>query len=231
MRYLLVVESVDDLLSLPNEEPLLMEAPNSLTLDGGGKELAELSLNVDAESRSPADRSPGEGFRNDELDPPLSDKRPYSPNFLGGGINERAGLALLLLAFELKESPPSDFLRWLTSVSGKRLYSPKRLGRPLLCEERGGLGRELGGKLSGHRPDGLSVEAALRCFCEVRPCFSNSSMSPDSFREGGRRYALAPVSNSPPEFELTPASNGLGIFPFLCAVTGLVNPGKQQRPR
>lgn len=183
MRYLLAVESVEDLLSLPNDEPLLMAAPKSLIFDGGGSELAELSLNVDAESLSPADRIRGDGFRSDELDPPLSDNRPYSPNFRGGGIIDRAGLALLLLAFELSESPQSDFLRWLTSASGRRLYSPRRLGSPLRCDERGGLGSELGGKL----PDGPSEGAALRCFCEVRPCFSSSNMSPDSCLDGGRR--------------------------------------------
>lgn len=175
MRYLLAVESVEDLLSLPSDEPLLMEAPKSLTLDGGGKELAELSLNVDAESLSPADRNLGEGFLSDELDPPLSDKRPYSPNFRGGGINERAGLALLLLALELNESPPSDFLRGLTSVSGRRLYSPRRLGRPLLCEDRGGLGRELGGKLSGHRPDGLSEGRRCVVSAKYGPAFPGAA--------------------------------------------------------
>lgn len=151
---MLVPESFDGLLSLPNDDPLLVHVvppPYKRTFDGGGNELAELSLNVDTESRSaelPL-RERADGFLNDALEPPLSDKRPYSPNFLGDGISERAGDALLLLAFELNESPPSDFLRGI-SFSGKRLYSPIRLGRPLRCdEERGGLGKELGGKLSG----------------------------------------------------------------------------------
>lgn len=104
---------MEDLLSLPNEEPLLAVAPYNLTFDGGGRELAELSLNVEAESLSPGFpiRVLLDGFLNDELEPPLSDNRPYSPNFLGGGINDRAGDPLRLLVFELKESPPSDFLR------------------------------------------------------------------------------------------------------------------------
>jgi hypothetical protein len=112
MRYLLVAESVEDLLSLPNDPPLLAAAPppNSLTLEGGGSELAELSLSVEAESRSPPLRDLWFGFLSEELDPPLSDSLPYSPNFLGG-TSDLAGDALLLLAFELSESPPSDFLR------------------------------------------------------------------------------------------------------------------------
>lgn len=147
---MLVVESFDDLLSLPKEEPLLVAAPYKRTFDGGGKELAELSLNVETESRSTEFPlcNLAEGFRNEALEPPLSDKRPYSPNFLGDGISDLAGDPLRLLAFELNESPPSDFLRGI-SFSGRRLYSPIRLGKPLRCEERGGLGRELGGKLSG----------------------------------------------------------------------------------
>lgn len=109
---------MEDLLSRPREEPLLTAAPKNFTFDGVGKELEELSLSVEAESLSPADLILG--FLNDELDPPLSDRRPYSPSFLGGGSNERAGDARLLLALELRESPPSDFLRGI-SVSGKRL--------------------------------------------------------------------------------------------------------------
>lgn len=115
-------ESFDDLLSLPSDAPLLVD-PNNLTLDGGGKELAEFSLIVDAESLSQPEldtRVLEEGFRREELDPPLSDNRPYSPSFRGGGINDLAGDARLLLAFELKESPPSDFFRG-SSESGNRL--------------------------------------------------------------------------------------------------------------
>lgn len=121
---MLAFESVEDLLSLPSDDPLLTVAPYILTLDGGGSELAELSLKVDAESLSPAlpTRVLVEGFRKDELEPPLSDNLPYSPNFLGGGIKDLAGEPLRLLVFELSESPPSDFLRCGgVSDSGRRL--------------------------------------------------------------------------------------------------------------
>lgn len=109
---------MEDLLSLPKDEPLLIEAPKSLTFDGGGSELAELSLSVEAESLSPLDLTLG--FRREELDPPLSESLPYSPSFLGGGSSDLAGDARLLLAFELKDSAPSDFLRGI-SASGRRL--------------------------------------------------------------------------------------------------------------
>lgn len=95
MRYLLEPESIDDLLSLPTEDPLLIGEflLNNRILEGDGKELAELSLKVEAESLSPPEltRGLGVGFLKDELEPPLSDNLPYSPNFRGGGIRERAG--------------------------------------------------------------------------------------------------------------------------------------------
>lgn len=115
------------MLSRPNDDPRLVVVVPAyiLTLEGGGSELAELSLSVDAESLSPALATRGllpDGFLNDELEPPLSDNRPYSPNFLGGGINDLAGDPLRLLVFELRESPPSDFLRCGgVSESGRRL--------------------------------------------------------------------------------------------------------------
>ena len=120
MRYLLLAESVDDLLSRPSEPPRrAAPPPNSRTLDGGGSELAELSLSVEAESRAPA-RPRCAGLRSDALEP-LSDSRPYSPSFLGG-TSARAGDARRLLAVELRESPPSDFLR-----GGGVSPSPRRL--------------------------------------------------------------------------------------------------------
>lgn len=121
--YLFVVESVEHLLSRPNEEPLRNEPPPyNLTLE----ELAELSLSVDAESLSP----PAELLLN----------LPYSPSFLGGGIRDLAGEALRLLLFELNESPPSDFF----SLSGNLLYSPSRRGRPDRSDDLCGRGKELG---------------------------------------------------------------------------------------
>lgn len=161
MRYLLLVESLEDLLSLPKDDPRLVELPYIRTFDGDGRELAELSLKVEAESLSPEllARVRAAGFLKEALDPPLSDKRPYSPNFLGDGIRERAGEVLRMLVLELRESAPSDFLRG-TSFSGRRLYSPRRRGRPLRCEDRGGLGNELGGKLSAHWPAVFSAFAA-----------------------------------------------------------------------
>lgn len=216
---------MDDLLSRPREDPRLVDPPNNLIFEGVGSELAELSLKVEAESRSPLPaRARNDGFLNELVEPPLSDNRPYSPNFLGGGMRERAGDALLLLAFELSDSPPSDFFRGGggASDSGKRLYR----GRPLRCAGLGGRGNELGGNVL------LSSEAdpwpsCIRCCWEARPCFSSSSISlrPD----WGSSESKTPPPPPPPP--LTPANSGLGIFPFLCAVTGLVNPGKQQRPR
>lgn len=120
---MLKLESVELLLSLPSDDPrLIEELPNKRILDGGGRELAELSLRVEAESLSPPDPTLGlDGiFLNEALDPPLSDKRPYSPSFLGGGIKDLPGEGLRLLAFELSESPPSDFFLGI-SVSGRRL--------------------------------------------------------------------------------------------------------------
>jgi hypothetical protein len=226
MRYLLVAESVEDLLSLPNDPPLLAAAPppNSLTLEGGGSELAELSLSVEAESRSPPLRDLWFGFLSEELDPPLSDSLPYSPNFLGG-TSDLAGDALLLLAFELSESPPSDFLRsGGVSPSASLLLAPRRRGRPQRCEEgRGGRGSELGAgqRLPPSEPGLRSAVSCMRCCWEARPCFSSRSMAPGSY-----------IATPPPApLPVTPANSGLGIFPFLCAATGLVNPGKQQRPR
>lgn len=111
------------LLSLPRDEPRLTdELPNRRIFEGGGRELAELSLRVEAESLSPPEPTLGlDGiFLNDALDPPLSERRPYSPNFLGGGISDLPGDGLRLLAVELSESPPSDFFLG-SSVSGKRL--------------------------------------------------------------------------------------------------------------
>lgn len=147
-------ESFDDLLlllisPLPNEEPLLLVdtvvglVANRRIFDDvvtAGNELAELSLIVEAESRSTLERilDCSDGLRNNELEPPLSDNRPYSPNLRSdkedddeGGISERAGetrrlLLLLLLAFELNESPPSDFLRIDTTASSPD-DSPNRL--------------------------------------------------------------------------------------------------------
>lgn len=109
------MESAEDLLSLPKDEPLRAGDPaNMRNLDGGGKELAELSLRVDAESRSPTELVAVLGLdgtlRNDVRES-LSDNLPYSPNFRGGGIKDLAGEARLLLALLLRESPPSDFFR------------------------------------------------------------------------------------------------------------------------
>lgn len=206
-----------------------MDPPNNLTLEGVGSELAELSLKVEAESRSPLPvLVRNDGFLNELVEPPLSDSLPYSPSFLGGGMRERAGDALRLLAFELNDSPPSDFFRGGggASDSGKRLY----LGKPLRCAGRGGRGNELGGNVllvSGVDPLPEPLASCIRCCWEARPCFSSSSISlrPDC----GRSESKTPPP--PPPLPLTPANSGLGIFPFLCAVTGLVNPGKQQRPR
>lgn len=222
---------MEDLLSRPNEDPLLVEPPNNLTFEGVGSELAELSLKVDAESRSPLPALARiDGFLSELVEPPLSDKRPYSPNFLGGGMRERAGDARRLLAFELSDSPPSDFFRG-ASDSGRRLY----LGKPLRWAGRGGRGSELGGSVllfSSEAADPAPPAAScIRCCWEARPCFSSSSISlrpPDCGRSESKTLPPPPLPPPPP---LTPANSGLGIFPFLCAVTGLVNPGKQQRPR
>lgn len=225
---------MDDLLSLPSEDPLLVDdPPNNLTLEGVGSELAELSLKVDAESRSPLPAlARNDGFRSELVEPPLSDRRPYSPNFLGGGMRERAGDARLLLAFELSDSPPSDFFRGEggASDSGSRLY----LGKPLRWAGRGGRGSELGGSVllfSEAADPAPPAASCIRCCWEARPCFSSSSISlrpPDWGRSESKTLPPPPLPLPPP---LTPANSGLGIFPFLCAVTGLVNPGKQQRPR
>lgn len=170
---------MDDLLSRPRDDPLLVDPPNSRTFVGVGSELAELSLNVDAESLSPLPALVRkDGFLNELVEPPLSDNRPYSPNFLGGGISERAGDALLLLAFELNDSPPSDFLRdeGGASDSGKRLY----LGNPLLCAGLGGRGNELGGNVllsSETDPVAEPPTSCILCCCDARPCFSSSNIS------------------------------------------------------
>lgn len=164
MRYF-PVESLAALLSLPTEEPLRVLPPKKPNFEGGGRELAEFSLTVDAESRSLPEllhlnlEGVGEGFLKDEFDPLLSISRPYSPNFLGEGINDLAGEFRLLLVFELKESPPSDFFRCI-SFSGNLLYSPNLRGSPLLCKDLGGLGKELG---EGQCEFLLSFESPLSC--------------------------------------------------------------------
>lgn len=125
MRYLLLVELVDEvLLSRPREDPLLSwGAPYIPILEGGGKEVAELSLIVEVESLSLPELpllTLTDGFLIELLEPPLSTNLPYSPNFLGGGIKDLAGEFRRLLAFELRESPPSDFFRCI-SLSGNLL--------------------------------------------------------------------------------------------------------------
>lgn len=306
MRYLLLPLSVD-LFSLLNDEPLrtcvLCACPNSRNLDGGGNELAELSLNVEAELRSllvplltVPDRE-DDGFLSDDRDS-LSDRRPYSPSLRGdGGIRERAGdcrLFVVVLPLLLSESQPSDFFLGCTSAAlSSRPYSPSLRGTPLRCEcvVLGGRGNELGGRLPDLcRPDdepeaaalvllaelapllvlppsltvvvtsavaepeamigpctvdddALSVDgtSCMRCCCELKPCFSSSNISPLSCRdtvaatEGCEETSVCrkpPDSNRPvPLADVTPANNGLGIFPFRGAMPGLENPGKQQRPR
>lgn len=99
--------------SRPSELPRLKPPPYIRTFEGVGRELAELSLKVDAESLSPALPllTLVEDFlRLAEL-PPLSLSLPYSPSFLGGWIKERAGEARLELAFDERESAPFEFLR------------------------------------------------------------------------------------------------------------------------
>lgn len=243
--YLLLL-SFDDLLSLPKEEPLLVcwLAPNNLNFDGGGKLLAEFSLKVEAEFLS---LETGvvvplvDVFLNDDR-LSLSDNLPYSPNFLGGGIRLLAGLCRLE-ELELSESPPSDFLRSWISLLSNRLYSPSFLGRPDLCE-RGGLGKELGGKEPERARNDAQlseladpelvcdtlVESCMRCCWLLRPCFSRRRISPLSCLVGGTRFCRKPVVSNRLLFP-TPASSGLGSLPFRGEALGLVNPGKQQSPR
>lgn len=100
-------------------------------MEGGGNELAELSLSVEAEFLS-LDTGVAvllvDVFLS-ELLLSLSDNLPYSPSFLGGGIRLLAGLCLFVpLPALLSESPPSDFF---LSLFSSRLYSPRRFGRPL----------------------------------------------------------------------------------------------------
>lgn len=223
--------------SRPSELPRLKPpAPYIRNLDGVGRELAEFSLKVDAESLSPLPLLPlltlGVDFlRLAEL-PPLSLSLPYSPSFLGGWIIDLAGDALLELAFEDRESAPLEFLRW-GSLLSNRLYSPILRGSPERCEERGGRGKELGDGQTFDPSWFLSLVSAMRCFCDDRPCFSNSIISPFSWRFDEVKNVEEPAVNGvwPPFETVTLANSGLGSFPFLCAEIGLASPGKQHRPR